>query len=195
MDIVIATNNEHKVLEYKNILKGLNINCLSLNDLNIKCEPDETGKDFLDNSLIKAKEIARFTDKVIIADDSGLLIESLPNLLGVYSHRFLPLASYREKCEEILELLENSNNRKAKFVCVITLYNFKNEPIFFKGECLGSIGYEIKGDNGFGFDPIFIPKSYNKTMAELSEQTKNSISHRGIASKKLIAYLKESGVC
>ena len=101
MDIVIATNNEHKVLEYKNILKGLNINCLSLNDLNIKCEPDETGKDFLDNSLIKAKEIARFTDKVIIADDSGLLIESLPNLLGVYSHRFLPLATYREKCEKI----------------------------------------------------------------------------------------------
>lgn len=195
MDIVIATNNEHKVLEYKNILRGLNINCLSLNDLNIKCEPDETGKDFLDNSLIKAKEIAKFTNKVIIADDSGLLIESLPNLLGVYSHRFLPLASYREKCEKILELLENSNNRKAKFICVITLYNFKNEPIFFKGECFGSIGYEIKGENGFGFDPIFIPTSYNKTMAELSEQTKNSISHRGIASKKLIAYLKESGVC
>lgn len=195
MDIVIATNNEHKVLEYKNILKGLNINCLSLNDLNIKCEPDETGKDFLDNSLIKAKEIAKFTNKVIIADDSGLLIESLPNLLGVYSHRFLPLASYREKCEKILELLKDTNNRKAKFVCVITLYNFKNVPIFFKGECFGSIGYEIKGENGFGFDPIFIPKSYNKTMAELSEQTKNSISHRGIASKKLIAYLKESGVC
>ncbi len=195
MDIVIATNNEHKVLEYKNILKGLNINCLSLNDLNIKCEPDETGKDFLDNSLIKAKEIARFTDKVIIADDSGLLIESLPNLLGVYSHRFLPLATYREKCEKILELLKDTNNRKAKFICVITLFNFKNEPIFFKGECFGSIGYEIKGENGFGFDPIFIPTSYNKTMAELSEQTKNSISHRGIASKKLIAYLKESGVC
>lgn len=195
MDIVIATNNEHKVLEYKNILKSLKINCLSLNDLNIKCEPDETGKDFLDNSLIKAKEIAKFTDKVIIADDSGLLIESLPNLLGVYSHRFLPLSSYKEKCEKILELLKDNNNRNAKFVCVITLYNFKKEPIFFKGECFGSIGYEIKGENGFGFDPIFIPTSYKKTMAELSEENKNSISHRGIASEKLIKYLKESGVC
>ena len=195
MDIVIATNNEHKVLEYRNIFNGLNINCLSLNDLNIKCEPDESGKDFLDNSLIKAKEIAKFTNKVIIADDSGLLIESLPNLLGVYSHRFLPLASYKEKCEKILELLKDNNNRNAKFVCVITLYNFKKEPIFFNGECYGSIGYEIKGENGFGFDPIFIPTSYDKTMAELSEKTKNSISHRGIASEKLIKYLKESGVC
>lgn len=195
MDIVIATNNEHKVLEYKKIFNGLNINCLSLNDLNIKCEPEETGKDFKDNSLIKAKEIAKYTNKVIIADDSGLLIEALPNILGVYSHRFLPLSSYNEKCQKILELLRNVSNRKAKFVCVITLYNFKEEPIFFKGECFGNIGNEIKGDNGFGFDPIFVPSSCSLTMGELPPQVKNSISHRAIASKKLIDYLKESGAC
>lgn len=190
MEIVIATNNEHKVQEYRELLKNMDIHCHSLKDLNIHFEAEETGKTFHENSFIKANAIAKYTSKTIIADDSGLIIDAYPELLGIYSHRFLKEASYEEKCKEILKRVKNKV-RTARFVCSITLLNFQKQPVQFEGICEGIIADEYKGKNGFGYDPIFIPNGYKLTMGELSFDEKNKISHRGIASKQLIQYLNE----
>ncbi len=191
MKIVLATNNAHKVSEYKDILKEFDIQVLTLNDLNINCNPLENGQTFKENSLIKAKEIAKFTDLTILSDDSGLTINSLPDILGVYSSRFLDGKSYYEKCQEIIKLLENKP-RDAFFSCVITLYNFKGNIYQFEGQCFGNIANKYQGENGFGYDPIFIPNGYKQTFAMLSSKQKSEISHRGIACKKLINFLKEN---
>ena len=194
MEIVIATNNKNKVNEYRNILKDFNITCLSLKDLSIECDPEETGVTFEENSLIKAKEIAKHTNKVIISDDSGLIVDELKGELGVYSHRFMgENTSYPEKCAEVIRRLEGKN-RSARFECVITLLNFDEKPHQFKGALEGSIGYEYVGENGFGYDPIFIPTGYNLTTSQISKEEKNSISHRGNAARLLVEFLKKEGL-
>lgn len=194
MEIVIATNNEDKVKEYKEILKELNAKIYSLKDLNINDDPEETGTTFSENSLIKAKAISKYTDKIIIADDSGLVIDSLPDLLGVFSKRFMGAnATYYQKNTEVIRLLEGKE-RTARFICCLTVLNLTDEPLQFTGICEGSIGYEIKGENGFGFDPIFIPLNYKMSISEVSDEEKNRISHRGLACQKFINYLKENKV-
>lgn len=190
MDIVIATNNKNKLKEYKEILLPLGINCLSLDDINVNIDPEETGTTFAENSLIKAKTIARYTNKVVISDDSGLIIDEMPNELGLFSKRFMENCSYEEKMKEILKRLENKN-RSARFICVITLTNYLDSTYQFEGVCEGYIGSKIAGKNGFGYDPIFHALDNEKSMAELEENIKNQISHRGIASKKLYDFLKE----
>ena len=194
MEIVIATNNNDKIIEYRNILKEFNIKCLSLKDLNIVCDPLETGTTFQENSLIKAKEIAKFTNKMIIADDSGIEVDELAGELGVYSHRFMgEKTPYPEKCKEIIKRVEGKN-RTARFVCCITLLNYKNEIHQFEGVVEGSIAYESRGTNGFGYDPIFIPNGYDITTAEMEDYQKHSISHRGNAARLLVEFLKKEGV-
>lgn len=194
MEIVIATNNKDKLIEYKNILKEFNIKCISLKELNIVCDPQETGTTFKENSLIKAQEIAKFTDKMIIADDSGIEVDELKGELGVYSHRFMgENTSYPEKCMEIIRRIEGKN-RTARFVCCITLLNYKGQINQFEGVIEGSIGYELNGNNGFGYDPIFIPNGYSITTAEMSDKQKHSISHRGNAARLLVEFLKKEGV-
>lgn len=194
MEIVIASNNKHKIIEYKKILSDFNITCLSLNDLSIVCDPKETGNTFKENSLIKAKEIAKFTDKVIIADDSGLIVDEIPNELGVYSHRFMgEQTPYNEKCQEVIKRV-NGKNRSARFECCITLINFDENIHQFVGVVNGNISDQIKGENGFGYDPIFIPLGYDITMSQMDDEKKHSISHRGEASKLLVKFLKEAGV-
>lgn len=194
MEIVIATNNEDKVKEYKEILKELNAKIYSLKELNINDDPEETGTTFSENSLIKAKAISKYTDKIIIADDSGLVIDALPDLLGVFSKRFMGAnATYYQKNTEVIRLLEGKE-RTARFICCLTVLNLTDEPLQFTGICEGSIGYEIKGENGFGFDPIFIPLNYKMSISEVSDEEKNRISHRGLACQKFINYLKENKV-
>ena len=194
MEIVIASNNVNKVNEYRNILKEFNIICLSLKDLAIECDPEETGETFEENSLIKAQEIAKHTNKVIISDDSGLIVDELKGELGVYSHRFMgENTSYPLKCAEVIRRLEGKN-RSARFECVITLLNFDEKPHQFKGTLEGSIGYEYVGENGFGYDPIFIPNGYDVTTSQMSKEEKNSISHRGNASRLLVEFLKKEGL-
>ena len=194
MEIVIATNNEDKVKEYKEILKELNAKIYSLKELNINDDPEETGTTFSENSLIKAKAISKYTDKIIIADDSGLVIDALPDLLGVFSKRFMGAnATYYQKNTEVIRLLEGKE-RTARFICCLTVLNLTDESLQFTGICEGSIGYEIKGENGFGFDPIFIPLNYKMSISEVSDEEKNRISHRGLACQKFINYLKENKV-
>lgn len=189
MDIVIATNNINKVKEYNEILSPLGFNCLSLKDLNIICDPEETGSTFKENALIKAKEIAKYTNKLILADDSGIEIDAYPNLLGIYSHRFLENEPYSIKNATLIEMLKDKI-KTARYVCAIALINFNDQELFFEGICEGHISDIPKGNNGFGYDPIFIPSGLDKTMAELESEEKHKISHRGIASNKLVEYLK-----
>lgn len=189
MDIVIATNNINKVKEYNEILSPLGFNCLSLKDLNIVCDPEETGSTFKENALIKAKEIAKYTNKLILADDSGIEVDAYPNLLGIYSHRFLENEPYSFKNATLIEMLKDKI-KTARYVCAIALINFNDQELFFEGICEGHISDIPKGNNGFGYDPIFIPNGLDKTMAELESEEKHKISHRGIASNKLVEYLK-----
>ena len=192
MQIVVASNNLGKIKEYQQLLKPFNIDVLTMNDVNVHGEADETGKNFKENSLLKASYVKKYTNLPIIADDSGLIIEELPNLLGVYSARFLGHETpYKIKRAKILELLENKN-RAAYFECCITLLNYDDKVHQFQGRINGKIASQESGVNGFGYDAIFIPNGYSKTFAELDEKEKNSISHRGIAVKKLMEFLKEN---
>ena len=184
--IVFATGNQHKAHEINEISKGSGIEfILPPNGF----DPIENGKDFLENSAIKAKEAAKLSKQISLADDSGLCVEALDGAPGLYSARYAPTP--QERIDKLLGNLNNVTNRKAKFVCAMTLVdsegNILNQEI---GECNGSIATSQAGVNGFGYDPIFVPNGYNITIAEMSEEKKNSISHRSVALNKMLEYIK-----
>lgn len=184
--ILIATNNKGKVDEIKQILKEYEL--ISLKDINCNIEVEENQDTFEGNSLKKAKEISEITNMPCIADDSGLCIEKFDGWPGVYSARFLGEdATPEERNDAILEKMKGlkEDERMAKFKCVITYYN-DGTVITGIGETIGKIAEEPRGNNGFGFDPIFELEN-GKTYAELSEQEKNKISHR----KKAIENFKK----
>lgn len=181
MKIVFATGNKHKLEEINEISKGSGIEfILPQNDFN----PVENGRTFEENSLIKAK--AAYSGMMTLADDSGLCVEALNGAPGLYSARYA--GSQDEKINKILEELKPHKNRKAKFVCVMTLLDEKGEVLYVsKGECFGRIAQKRSGKNGFGYDPVFIVGEGNLTMADMSEEEKNKISHRAIALKDIIS--------
>lgn len=193
MEIVIATSNDHKVKEYQEMVRGLNIKFLSLNDINFHNEIVENGKTFEENSLIKALAIKDYTTLPIIADDSGIEIEALgEHFPGIYTHRYAINNGGQEKTNEML--VKTCPNSKAMFTCVITLVNLIDKPLVFKGEFKGKISDKIVTGNGFGYDPIFIPNGFNEPVSTLKDEEKNAISHRGIAFNKLISYLKSNNL-
>lgn len=196
MDILVASSNEHKINEMREILKDSNINLLSLKDIGLNnIEIIENGKSYKENSLIKAKEISKYIDLPIIADDSGLEISFLGfKKPGIYTKRYASSHGGQNKTNEYLSQKAcKSLIKSAKFTCVITLYNYKNnKPLFFKGVMKGKISTYIGGTNGFGYDPIFIPKGYSKTVAELEPKIKNSISHRYRALVKLNKFISNN---
>lgn len=193
MEIVIATSNDHKVKEYQEMVRGLNIKFLSLNDINFHNEIIENGKTFEENSLIKALAIKNYTTLPIIADDSGIEIEALgEHFPGIYTHRYAINNGGQEKTNEML--VKTCPNSKAMFTCVITLVNLIDKPLVFKGEFKGKISDKIVTGNGFGYDPIFIPDGLNEPVSTLKDEEKNAISHRGIAFNKLISYLKSNNL-
>lgn len=182
--VVIATNNEGKVKEIKEILKGFEL--LTLKDINCKIEVEEDEETFEGNSKKKAKEISELTNMPCIADDSGLCIEAFDGWPGVHTARFLGKeATDKQRNEAILERMKNlkGEQRKAKVKCVVTYYE-NCQAIIGIGEVEGRIAEEIKGERGFGFDSIF-ELNNGKTYAELSLEEKNEISHRKRALKKL----------
>ena len=189
LDIVLATNNNHKILEIKNILSGMDINILTLKDFPFMPEVIEDGKTFEENALKKAKAVSLHTKKIAIADDSGLEVKVLNGNPGVYSARFAGKNSTaKENNEKLLSLLKpykNIKDRAAKFVCCIVVVNMDKILGVFSGECEGYIGFEPKGNFGFGYDPLFYIPSYEKTFAELGEEVKNKISHRAKALSKI----------
>lgn len=192
MDILIATNNEHKVIEFKKAFESFNINVYSLRDVNLNIDVEETGKSFKENAFLKAKAVSNLTEMVVIADDSGLEIASLDGFPGIYSARFMEGHPYKEKFIAIFDKLKNSKDRTANFNCTLCVMNLNKEPLFFEGKAYGLILESFQGENGFGYDPIFYYPPLKKTFAEMTQDEKNSVSHRGNAIKLLVNYLKES---
>ena len=187
--LVLATNNAHKLQEVREILEPHGIKVFGLNDLNLHPkEVEENADTYYGNALIKATSVAKITKLPVIADDSGLEIEAMDNQPGLHSARFAQEnGGHHKAIEKILSLLKD--NRKARFVCNIVLMNEEERPILFEGIVEGEIAKQPYGQGGFGYDPIFICKETNKTYAEMGEDEKNKLSHRGTALHKLIKYL------
>ena len=195
--IVFATTNEGKVKEIKEILAGFPIEVVSMKEMNITADIEENGATFEENSLIKAREVSKLTGLPAMADDSGLEVDYLNGEPGIYSARYLGRdTDYNYKNNYIIEKLKNvkDEERSARFVCVISLVLPDGREFIKKGVMEGRIAYEIKGENGFGYDPVFYLPEYGMTSAELSGEEKNKISHRGKAlgaMKELISGLEE----
>ncbi len=189
-EFLLATNNQHKLKEFREIFKEYDVRIYSLKDLNIDIDPDETGKTFFDNALIKCEACKKFTNLPIIADDSGIEIEELgEHFPGIYSHRYMEEMGGQEKC--INYLVEYHLGSKAKFHCSIVLINIEDKPLEFVGEVNGTISKIVANDD-FGYDPVFKVDGINKTYAELDPIEKDKLSHRYLASIKLLNYLKEN---
>lgn len=193
MKLILATQNKNKVIELKRLLSDYpHYEVLSLSDINIVDDIEETGTTFESNAKLKAMYIHKLTGYACIADDSGIEIEALNNEPGVYSARYLgENTSYEIKNKSILDRLENSSNRNARFVSVVCLILSDQEIHTFEGIMPGSIGFEPRGNNGFGYDPIFVPKGYELSYAEMDIDTKNQLSHRGQALRKAVEYLEK----
>ena len=187
-ELILASNNAHKVEEIKNILEEYKI--LTLKDINFFDEIIEDGDTFEENALIKARTVAKYSGKASIADDSGLSVELLDGRPGVYSARYSKEQTDEKNIEKVLQEL-NGNKSKAKFVSVIALVEPDGTELTFRGECYGEIIFEKKGTNGFGYDPIFYVPELNKTFAELTPEQKNAVSHRKESLEKFSKYLKE----
>lgn len=185
-NIVVVSNNQGKIVEFKNILKDFNV--YSLKDLNIDIDVEETGLTFEENAILKVNALKDEYDYVI-ADDSGLEIVALDNQPGIYSNRFLGEDTpYSEKNPLVLDLMKDKTDRRAKFTSVIALAEF-GEVKLFKGIIEGEISEAMAGTNGFGYNPIFYIPEYKQTMAEISDEIKNQVSHRALAIKQLEEYL------
>lgn len=193
--IVFATTNEGKVKEIKEILGDFPIEVVSMKEMGITADIEENGATFEENSLIKARALAKLTGLPALADDSGLEVDYLNGEPGIYSARYLGRdTDYDYKNNYIIDKLSGAKGeeRSARFVCVISLVLPDGREFVERGVVEGLIGYEQKGENGFGYDPIFYLPEYGKTSAELPPEEKNRISHRGkalTAMKKLIVTL------
>ncbi|MGN0653904.1 MAG: XTP/dITP diphosphatase [Oscillospiraceae bacterium] len=191
MKIILASNNKNKLSELKQILSPFGYEIVSQSEAGINIEVEENGKTFEENSFIKAKAIYDITKSAVIADDSGLEVDYLNKAPGVYSHRYAgENATDKDRCEKILLELNGVpyENRTARFVCVICYIDENGKETLLRGECEGFIGKEMRGNNGFGYDPIFMIG--DKSFAEISLEEKNKISHRANALKKLTCVLK-----
>ncbi|HEX9928201.1 MAG TPA: XTP/dITP diphosphatase [Pyrinomonadaceae bacterium] len=191
--ILIATGNAGKVREFAELLKDLPIKICGLKDFHNIEEVSETGASFEENAKLKAAGYALQTGLWTLADDSGLEVEALGNAPGVFSARYGgETASNAEKIEKLLAELKKTGDceRKARFVCAIALAAPDGEIICLKiGTCEGLISDKPQGNNGFGYDPIFVPENFRKTFGELPENIKQEISHRGRATRKIIRFL------
>lgn len=187
MELIFATHNDHKVKEVAQMLPSY-LTMKSLTDINFHDEIDETGKTFEENALLKAKTIFEKTNKNIFADDSGLVIDALDGAPGVYSARYAGTGKDADNVTKALKELEGKTNRKAYFISIFCLI-LNGKEYFFEGKVNGTISTEILGEDGFGYDPIFIPDGYSKSFAQMTAEEKNNISHRGLAVKKLSDFL------
>lgn len=187
--LVISTGNQNKVREIAYMLKNMNIQVISKKDIGLEnLEVIEDGNTLEDNSILKAKALAEKVDYkyIVMADDSGLFVDKLNGEPGVYSSRYAGEEGNDEKNnKKLLEALKVSEERKAKFKTVIVLITEDKETLVVHGECKGTIGLAAKGNNGFGYDPLFIPEGFTETFGELGQDVKNQISHRAKALEKL----------
>ncbi|MBQ3353817.1 MAG: non-canonical purine NTP diphosphatase [Bacteroidales bacterium] len=190
--IVFATNNKNKLREIREIMSDL-YEVLSLDDIGCHEEIVEDAETIEGNAKIKADFVTNKYHVDCFADDTGLEVEALNGAPGVYSARYAgEHCSYQDNVNKMLNAMKGKTNRKAAFRTVIAL-NLDGKSYTFEGRCDGQIVESQRGTDGFGYDPIFMPDGFNQTFAEMSHEEKNAISHRGRATKKLIAFLKSLG--
>ena len=190
MKLVFATNNSNKIKEVSNLISN-QIEIINLKDIGCKENIIESENTIIDNAILKANYIKNNYGYDCFADDTGLEVDFLNGRPGVYSKRFAGENSTDElNMEKLLECMKESNNRNARFRTVIAL-NINNQVITFTGLCEGKILKQRRGNNGFGYDPVFLPKGYNNSFGEMSVIEKNKIAHRSKAVKKLINYLNK----
>lgn len=201
MKIVFATGNKNKMKEVRKILGGLGLDIISMAEAGVEGDVEENGSSFAENSMIKARAVAQElkakgeADCIVLADDSGLEVDYLGGEPGIYSARYMGHDTpYSEKNAAIIERLNGvkDEDRTARFVCAISAVLPDGKELGTLGKMEGRIGYEIAGENGFGYDPIFFLPEYGKTSAEISEDEKNTISHRGKALRSMAELLGEA---
>jgi len=188
MKLIIATTNEGKLKEFRELFSGVDVELEGLHRFADLVEPAETGDTFEANAMIKAREYARQTGEWVLADDSGLEINVLDGAPGVHSARFGGTSStYGEKFQMILDRMQDSIDRTAKFVCVIAVARPDGEIAATAiGECSGEIALSPRGSNGFGYDPVFAPEGHEHTFGEMTDDEKSALSHRSRAAKQII---------
>lgn len=189
--LMIATANAHKVAEFKQMLEPLGFEIQSLLDLPAPIDIEETGTSFEENALIKARCIYEQLHIPVISDDSGLAVNAMNGEPGIYSARFMGYdTSYELKNKAIIERVKQSDDKGAQFICAIAYIEATGKEHVFTGVVEGSIIETIIGEQGFGYDPIFYYPPFETTLANVSEEQKNSVSHRSRALTKLIDYMK-----
>lgn len=194
MKIIFATGNKDKIKEIRAILGDRVEEVLTMKEAGIDIDIEENGTTFLENALIKARSVAAHCDAIVMADDSGLVIDALNGEPGVYSARYLGRdTSYHEKNQNLIERLagKEGEERSARFVCAIAAVMPDGREFTSEKTMEGQIGFEEKGENGFGYDPIFFLPEYGKYSAELAPEEKNRISHRGKALRDMEEQLKD----
>lgn len=187
-EILIATHNAHKKEEIQQIL-GENFTVTSLTDYDIHDEIVEDGETFHANALIKAQYCFDKTGKPSLGDDSGLVVEALDGRPGIYSARYAGNHDFAKNMAKVLEEMKNQKNRKAYFVTVMCLVD-ETGTNYFEGRVYGNLTKEVRGEKGFGYDPIFIPDNYGITFAEMKAEDKNKISHRKKAIEQFLEFIR-----
>ena len=187
MKLVIASNNKGKIREYKQILEPLGYEVFSQSEAGLILDVEETGTTFAENSALKARAAFKLCGCAVLADDSGLEIDALDGEPGVYSARYGGLETDDERTALVLKKMKEipDDKRGAHFTCTIHFIKADGEEIAVEGKVFGKIAHEPVGENGFGYDPLFLPDGYDCSMAELRPEEKNAISHRGNALKIL----------
>ena len=197
-EIILASNNKNKLREMKEILGELGFNVISQSEAGINLDVEETGKTFKENAYLKAKAIYDYSRKPTFADDSGLEVDALNGEPGIYSARYAgENATDEDKRKKVLDLLSDVEdpNRTGRFICCICYIDEEGKERFFQESSEGKIIKEERGDNGFGYDPIFLyteDENNNKTFAEMTDEEKNAVSHRGRAVRDFVDYLRKN---
>nr|WP_246060413.1 RdgB/HAM1 family non-canonical purine NTP pyrophosphatase [Peptoniphilus catoniae] len=190
--IVLSSDNKNKILEIKDILRGLPVDLLSKSQVGLgDMEVEENFESLEENAQIKAQEIKKRVDLSVIADDTGLFVEALNGEPGVHSARYAGEHDDAANRRKLLESMKEKENRKAYFKTVISYIEKSGKEHLFQGICQGEIIREERGENGFGYDSLFLPKGFNKTFAEMTEEDKNKISHRSKALEEFRKFLEE----
>ncbi len=187
--IIIATRNPDKLQEYQSMFEHLKFELFSLADFDMP-DVEETADNFFDNAVLKAKAVRRVARECVLADDSGLEVNALNGLPGVKSKRFSEAGTDRANNEKLLKLMENEVERQARFVTTICLIEKNGDIKRFEGELHGYIHTACEGENGFGYDPLFIPVGYTKTLAELDSEIKNKMSHRARCFQQVVDHFE-----
>lgn len=197
MKLVLASKNQHKLLEMEHILRDLGLEVVLESQVGVDVDVEETGTTFLENAALKARAVMEASGMAAIADDSGLMVDALDGAPGVYSARYGNLNSDQARTSYLLENLKDvpAGKRGAQFVSAIVCILPDGREVHAQGTCQGEILFAPRGENGFGYDPVFYSPELKKTFSEATEEEKSTVSHRGRALRAFLTAWKEAGFC